>query len=378
MKSKNGFQFVVVILLLSLLLASCKQATPTVASVATTQPVVVASPTAEKVEAPTEVPPTPTQDPLAPLSPPEKVRVAFVPIMKFAPLYVAKERGYFEKLGLDVEMIPVKSGTEAIAFLNEGNVEVGGVAIVVSLWNGWNQGMDIKIIAPGGLEPFKNSPTKFLVRKELVDNGTVKTIADLKGMVVATAGGPGSGGEYLAAKALERGGLTIFDVQLMDIGNADMPMAFENGSIAAGLLGSPYADQVISAGFAVPMAEDLTPGLMTVAFVGSGKFINERPEVAKRFVLALMQAARAMQGDDYLSEENVQAYLAYVNTTPEALQKGVPVIYDPDQKIELEGLADVERVHRENGRLEYQNPLDINKVVDLRFVEWALSVLGKY
>jgi NitT/TauT family transport system substrate-binding protein len=386
---KFTLKLVVSLLVISLVLGACTTTTPTQVSTQPpaaqpTQPPAAeptqppaAEPTQPPTAEPTEPPtPEPTADPLAPLSPPESIRVAFVPIMKFATLYVAKERGFFDDLGLDVEMIPVTSGTEAIAFLSEGTIEVGGIAIVVSLWNGWNQGMDLKIIAPGGLEPFTGSPTKFLVAKELYDNGTVTQISDLAGQTVATAGGPGSGGEYLAAKALERGGLTIFDVNLMNIGNADMPMAFENGSIAAGLLGSPYAEQVEDAGFAVSIAEDLTPGLMTVAFVSSGKFIEERPDAAKRFVLALVQAARAMQGDDYLSDENIAAYMAHVSTTPEALRTGAPVIYDPDQAIPVEGLADVERVHRENGRLEYTEPIDVSTVVDESFVEWALSVLN--
>lgn len=313
----------------------------------------------------------------APLDPPEKVVVAYVPIMKFATLYVAAERGLFEKYGLDVQIERVKSGTEIIAFLTEGTTDVGGIAVVASTWNAWNQGMELRIIAPGALEPMKNSPTKLLVRKALVDEGKVKDVADLKGMIVAMAGGPGSGGEYLGSKGLERGGLTLADVEVVRVGNADMPAAFENSSIDAGLLGSPYADQAIAAGHAVAIAEDLTPGVMTVAFVGSSKFISERPEVAKRFVLALMEAARAMQGDEYLSPENVAAYLAYVNTTEDALRKGVPVIYDPNQTISIEGLGDIERVHRENGRVQYTEPLDLSTVVDSTFVEWALSVLGE-
>jgi NitT/TauT family transport system substrate-binding protein len=315
---------------------------------------------------------------LAPLDPAEEVRVAYVPIMKFAPLYVAAERGLFEKYGLDVDINSVKSGTEAIAFLSEGQVDVGGIAIVTSLWNGWDQGLDLRVFAPGGLEPFENSPTKLIVRKELADDGSVSEVADLAGMTVGVAGGPGSGGEYLLAKALERGDLSIFDVNLVQIGNADMPLAFENGSIDAGILGSPYADQVIESGFGEPLAEDLTPGLMTVAFVGSGDFINERPEAAQRFALALMEAARLMQGDDYLSDENLAAYLSYVNSTEEALRAGTPVVYDPNQVIPVDGLADVEETHRENGRTEYETPIDLGNVVDTSFTEQALELLGEY
>src|SRR5690606_13498218 len=163
-----------------------------------------------------------------PLDPPEQVRVAFVPILKFATLYVAKERGLFEQYGLDVSLDPVASGTEAIAFLEQGQIDVGGIAIVTSLWNGWNQGIDIRVFAPGGLEPFENSPTQLMVRKELFDSGEVDSVEELAGRVVAVAGGPGSGGEYLLAKALERGSLTIRDVEAQNLANADMPAAFEN------------------------------------------------------------------------------------------------------------------------------------------------------
>jgi NitT/TauT family transport system substrate-binding protein len=313
-----------------------------------------------------------------PLEPRETIRVAYVPIMKFATLYVAAERGLFDEYGLDVTINRVASGTEAIAFLTEGQIDVGGIAIVTSLWNGWNQGLDLRVFAPGGLEPFENSPTKLMVRRDLTESDAVSGVADLRGRNVAVAGGPGSGGEYLAAKALELGSLSIRDVNLINVGNPDMPAAFEGRAIDAGILGSPYAQQVEDAGFAVPLATDLTPGLMTVAFVGSGEFISERPEAARRFVLALLEAARLMQGEDFLTQENMNAYLSYVNATEEAIRGDALLIFDPDGVIPVEGLADVERVHRENGRTDYDEPIDLNNVVDTSFVDWAREALGEY
>jgi NitT/TauT family transport system substrate-binding protein len=314
----------------------------------------------------------------APLEPAEKVTVAYVPIMKFAAAYVAEERGIFDKYGLDVEFERVKSGTEAIAFLTQGSIDVGGIAIVTSLWNSWQRGLDVRIFAPGALEPMENSPTKLIVRKALADDGTVSSVADLEGRRVATAGGPGSGGEYLLAKALERGDLDIRDVEPLNIANPDMPMALENGSVDAAIAGSPFADQMINGGHGAVLESDLTPGLMTVAFVGSGAFLNDRPQVAERFVVALAEAARMMQGDDYLAPENIAAYLAFTNSTEEAIRGGSPVVYDPNIAISIEGLADVERVHRENGRTEYEEPLDLTTVVDDRFVTKAIEALGEF
>lgn len=315
---------------------------------------------------------------LEPLDPVETVTVAYVPITKFSTMYVAAERGLFEKYGLDVEIERVSSGTEAIAFLSEGLVDVGGIAIVTSLWNAWNQDLDIRIIAPGGQEPLENSPTRLLVREDLVDDGSVVDVADLAGMTVGVAGGPGSGGEYLLSKALELGDLTIFDVETQSIGNADMAAAFANDAIAAAMVGAPFADQIIEAGDAVSVAGDLTPGLMTVAFVGSGNFVNERPEVAQRFVLALVEASRLMQGDDFFDDENMAAYLAYTNSTEESIQNAVPFFFSPDGVIPVEGLSDIEDTHRRNGRTEYEDPIDLDNVVDTSFTEMAVELLGEY
>jgi NitT/TauT family transport system substrate-binding protein len=314
--------------------------------------------------------------PPAPLDPPQKIKMAYVPIMKFATAYVAADRGLFKKYGLDVTLEKVKSGTEAIAFLTQGSVDVGGIAIVTSLWNSWNRGLDIRVIAPGGLEPMKDSPTNLLLSKKAAEAG-VKTLADLKGKKVAAAGGPGSGGEYLVAKALERAHLTIRDVDLMNIGNPDIPAALAAGSVDAALAGPPFSEQAIKSGAATVLATDLTPGLMTVAFVGSGKFIKERPEAAARFVVALTEAARLMQGDNYLSKENLDAYQKYTASTAEALKATQPAVYDPNMQIPVKGLADVERVHRENGRTDYDKPIDLAKVVDETFVNEALAALGK-
>ncbi|WP_332684819.1 ABC transporter substrate-binding protein [Bosea sp. (in: a-proteobacteria)] len=314
---------------------------------------------------------------LAPLDPPQAVRVAYVPILKFATVYVAESRGLFKKYGLDVKLDTVKSGTEAIAFLDKGSVDVGGISIVASLWAAWNRGLDIRVIAPGALDPMKDGPTKFIVRKDLIDSGAVKTVADLKGRRIGGAGGPGSGAEYFISKALETAKLTIRDVQLMNIGNADLPAAIETKSVDAVLLSSPYSDQILKAGTGTLLMQDITPGLMTVAFVGSGKFVKERPEAAQRFVLAMAEAARLMQGPDYLSQPNIDAYMKYTASTVEGLRTGSPAVYDPNVAIPVDGLADLERVHRENGRTEYDKPLDMAKVVDTRFVTKAIELLGK-
>lgn len=307
----------------------------------------------------------------------ESVRIAYVPIIHFGAVYVAAERGYLAEQGIEPQFVKVRSGTECIAFLSEGKVSVGAIAVVASAWNAFNKGLDLRIVASAGLKRKKDDPTALLVRADLYDGGKVTKPSDLKGRRVAMAGGPGGGGEYLVAKALEGSGLTVFDVKMSKIGNPDMPMAFKTKAIDAALVGAPYSDQILMAGTGKALVKDIVPGAMTVVFVYSGKFMKERPEVAKKFMVALMKGARDMQGKKYLDEKNMAAYMKYQKSSEKAIRNGMPMLFDPNLTIYTKSLGDIERIHMKNGRLTYSKPIDKKKVVDSSFQEYAVSVLGK-
>ena len=117
-----------------------------------------------------------------PLNPPQKVKVAYVPIMKFATMYVAAQRGLFKKYGLDVdfEQRQVRHRGDRISHAGQRRCRRHRHRhVAVELLE--SRAGDIRIIAPGGLEPFTNSPTMLLVSKTLSQEAEVKTIADLKG-----------------------------------------------------------------------------------------------------------------------------------------------------------------------------------------------------
>lgn len=307
----------------------------------------------------------------------EVVKIAYVPVMHFAPVYVAAGRGYFDEAGIDAKFTRVKSGTACMAFLAEGKVSVGAIAVVASAWNAFAKGMDIRIVASAGLKQEKNDPSMLVVRKDLWDSGKVRSAKDLAGMRVAMAGGPGGGGEYLVSKALEGGGLAVKDVKMSKIGNPDMKAALQSKAIDAALTGAPYAYDIIKQQFGVPLVKDMTPGAMTVVFVYSGKFMKERPEVAKKFMVALLKGSRAMQGDKFLDPENIAAYMKYQKSSEESIRKSPSMLYDPNLEIKMDSLADIERTHMKNGRLAYSTPVELSNVVNPAFQEYAVSVLGK-
>ncbi len=78
---------------------------------------------------------------------PDKVKVAYVAIMNFAPLYVAIGRDFMKEQNIEVDMQKVASGTEAMAFLAQGSLDAGGVGITAATFNAFNKGFDMRIVA---------------------------------------------------------------------------------------------------------------------------------------------------------------------------------------------------------------------------------------
>lgn len=327
--------------------------------------------------APTALPATKAPEPTKAAAP-DKVTVAYVAITNFAPLYVAVERGFMQEQNIEVTPQKVTTAANALPFLATGQYDVGGVGMAAASFNGFNKGLDFRIVASAAIQPLKNGPTVILVRKDLKDAGKVKTVADLKGMKVGIAGAAGSTGAYFVAKALRDVGLTFKDITAVNLANPDLVLGMKQGSIDAALVGPPYSDQIIKDGTGVLLAQDVAPGAMTTVWMYSGKFIKERPEVAKRFMLALVKGARAMQGAKYLDPENIKAYIKYTPSTEAAIKAGTPPFIDPDLKIYLDSVKNLEEVFRAEGWTDYTTVIPTDKMIDASFQENAVKVLGPF
>lgn len=110
----------------------------------------------------------------------EKVTVAALPLTDAAALYLARDRGLFEKAGLDVRIQPVQQSVQALPALLKGQVDVIASANYVTYLQAAQKGTaDVRILAEG----VRASPHMMdvLVAKD----SAVKTPADLKGRTVA-------------------------------------------------------------------------------------------------------------------------------------------------------------------------------------------------
>lgn len=307
----------------------------------------------------------------------DRVVVAHVPIMSFATLYSAIDNGFMAEQGIQVELQRVASGTEAVGFLAQGQIDVGAIGLAAGTFNAFNRGFDMRIVATASTWGDKHN-AMILGAADKMKRGEIKTLKDLKGKRVGIAGGTGSAGAYVVDAGLRTVGLTIKDVQVVSLANADMPVALKNSSVDAGLAAVPFSNQAISEGWGMPLLENWEVGAATTNFLYSGKFMKERPDVAQRFMVALVKGSRAMQGASYASEKNLSIWEKHTGVKPEIIKGGIPLVYSPDMAIAKANLIKQEQGHREGGFTDYPVAIVLDKMIDESFQQKALALLGPF
>lgn len=293
------------------------------------------------------------------------VGVASLPI--FAPVFVAEEKGYFEDRGLDVELENVQTGQDAIPLLSSGQLDAVAAGFSAGVFSGLDTGLEFRVVGSMGVsDGAEESPAHLIVNSDLAADGTVETAADLEGMKIGVAGGAGGTGAYLAALALEDEGLSVSDVELINVGNPDMPAALENGSIDAGLMSAPFSENTLDDGTGeslwYPPEETSGTGLMF-----GEHFVDA--DQAQPFFDALVQASEDLQGEERYSDEHLEIIAEATGQDAEGLQ-GVPLYtWLPDLAPISEQLTGMERVWMESGAIEYDSPLSTDDYIDSSFAE---------
>jgi NitT/TauT family transport system substrate-binding protein len=223
----------------------------------------------------------------------EAVTIGIVNTSSDAPFFIAQKLGYFKEAGLAVKITPFPGAPAMIAPLGAGQLDAGGGAPGVGLYNAIHAKIDVRMVADKGSAPVGYGYGPLMVRKELVTSGRFKSVRDLKGLKFAESA-PGSALSSTVNKLLETAGLKYDDVQHVYLGFPQQISAFAGGSIDAALTAEPNATVAERMGVAVRVMpnDKWYPGQeQAVVFYGSS-FLRQRREAAERFMTAYIRAAR--------------------------------------------------------------------------------------
>jgi len=298
------------------------------------------------------------------------VKVAYLPLISNAPLFIAKEEGYFAKLGLNVEFEKFQSGAATLPALINGDIAVSGGALSPGLYNAIAKGAHVRIVADKGrIMPGYCNSTAFLVRRDLIESGAVKTVADLKGRKVAAA----SDQSYGVFRALAVGNLTSGDVEILDMTNAASVVAFENGAIDANLLMEPYITQALNRGNTVVLlpGQDFIPNFPAPLFYGP-VFLDKDPDLGRRFMVAYLEGVK--QYNLGKTERNLEILQKYTQIDPALLNQSCWPQIAPDGLVLRQPV--MEHMDWLHANKQITQKLDEDQLFDMSFVNYANGVLA--
>lgn len=307
-----------------------------------------------------------------------KLQVGYIPIIGYAPVFVAVEKGYFAEQGLDVELQSFNSGSLMIAPLSAGQLDVGAGESGTSLFNAIAQGLDVIVVAGLASQPPGYGATPVLIRKDLV--GVIDGPEDFKGRKVAINVERGVA-EYLLAQYLAKAGLTVDDVQIVTLPIPEMGTAFANGAIDAALQAQPLAAKSVSDGVAeilIDGDEIVDTPQNGVIYFGKRLLDPANREVGIRYLMAYLKAARDLYGEGWRTDENAAIINKYTQVAIPAIQKGVAFFFDPNGKINTASTESIQRYLFERGYTELEKPLSMDEIIDNSFLDEALNRIGEF
>ncbi len=298
--------------------------------------------------------------------------------------FIAEKKGYFRDAGIQPQLVPFQSAAMMIAPLGAGQLDAGGGTVAAGLYNAVSRGINVKVVADrASVKPGYEYST-LLVRKDLVDSGRYKSLKDLKGMTISTAG-QGAGSESALNEALKKGGLMWSDAHVVYMGFPETLVAFKNKAIDAGIVNEPTLSRLLSEGIAVRASQGLIyPGQQTAVLLYSQAF-SARRDVPEKFMVAYLRALRyyndalvdgkfsGPKGDDI-----VNILMEYTKDNDAAgFREMTPFAVNANGYVNTKSLLNDLAFYKSRGLIQDPN-LSVGQIIDGSFVSAADRELGPY
>jgi NitT/TauT family transport system substrate-binding protein len=193
------------------------------------------------------------------------------------PLAVARERGFFQQEGLNVDLVLMPAAL-TIKVLLSGDLDYAttvGSAVVAAV-----RGIDVRVVML-----FVDRPLL-----DLVANPKINSLGELKGQSIGISSRGGLH-DAIIRRVLQQSAVDPAQVSLLTIsGSGAMLVAIKSGRIAAGLLNPPYnfiayREGLKNLGFAGSFVRIPSTGLVTLR-----EKLDRNPDQVRRMVRALTRA----------------------------------------------------------------------------------------
>ena len=288
-------------------------------------------------------------------SPPAAIRVVDIPIANYAPLLVARDKGYFGQENLSVTWSPVAQGAVAIEAVFGGSAEVGGSAVFETMVARGN-GLDLMFLASGvhiRTQPPDNSA--LLVRAD----DSIGAPADLAGKKIS-AGLVNSINYVHMREWLEKKGVDAGKIEFLEIPFPQMADALFQKRIDAVWNVEPFVTFMTKSGKAHVLSYpylDTLPGMDVANYFAKESWIKANADLAHRFRRAIDRATQFMATAS--KEERDDWVAKFTGMKPDVVKEvTLPVFSTEFNVASLQGNLDLAVKHK-----LVSKPFDVNAMI---------------
>ena len=311
---------------------------------------------------------------------PSTVHAALFSSVSDAGVYLAQDKGYFAEAGLNVEDTTFTSNSDILVAMAGGQVEVGGVPISAGFFNAYARGAVVRLVADKGRLSPGNGYQGIMVRQDLVDS--VRGPADLRGRRMSITD-RGISTEVAVARYLERGSLTIDDIDLVTMSFGDGVAALGNRGIDLAMSIEPIMTNIAEQGIAQVLVrnDEIIPNQQNAVLAYSDRFA-QNADAARRFMTAYLRGVRLYNDAFTRNESAARADVVGVLTRRTTVTN--PTLYglmampglNPDGSINVDSLRDDSAYFLRMG--QQTAAVDVGATVDGQFAQAAAAQLGPY
>jgi NitT/TauT family transport system substrate-binding protein len=227
----------------------------------------------------------------------DRIRVGEGPFITGGAFYIAREKGYFAKLGLEIETKTFIDGAMAVPSVIAGELDITFMTPNASLFNSVAKGAPLVVILDRGNNRKGFAYTLVNVTQALYDEGvhSMADFAKLKGKKMGV-GALGSINQYNLAQALLKVGLDpAKDVQwVVNISQPDLMKMLGQGQVDATDLAWQFGvfAQNNKWGPIVATGDQMVPDAAIGMFAARKDFLAKNHDAAVRFAMAYLYAAK--------------------------------------------------------------------------------------
>lgn len=214
------------------------------------------------------------------------LRLSTLPFDAGSELFYAVEMGFFAKAGIDAKLETQQSGPAIAAAIAAGAIDIG-FSNVVSIAAAYKRGLPFTFIAPGAVYVSAAPSTVLMVHKD----SPIRTGRDMNGKIVGVNGLKNIA-QYAPAYWIDRNGGDSATVKFVEVPSAEDYAAIDSRRLDACVVAEPQLSEMkpIARILAKPY-DALGEGWMIAGYFASRPWVDEHPELYRRFVAVLRETA---------------------------------------------------------------------------------------